>query len=226
MGLHETLKTMIRTENRFLFAALWCFNHLPFNNRFRLHGNRLNCRGALLRGTRITVTGKNNRITIGKGSRLFGCKLLITGDNNTIELGEFDSCISLDLFTEDNGNRIQCGRHINFAGAIHIASIEGCTISIGDDCLFSSQVVIRNGDSHSVLDSDGNRINPSKDVVIGDHVWVGYRALLNKGVRIPPNSIVGTGAVVTKPFTEPNVAIAGNPARIVKENVTWQNERI
>lgn len=49
---------------------------------------------------------------------------------------------------------------------------------------------------------------------------------LLKGTEIPKNSIVGTGALVTKKFTNPNVLIVGSPAKVVKENVEWTNERI
>ena len=73
---------------------------------------------------------------------------------------------------------------------------------------------------------DGNRINPSESIVVQDHVWIGYRALVNKGVVIPKNSVVGTGAVVTKAFEEENVILAGVPAKIVKHNIDWKHERV
>lgn len=50
------------------------------------------------------------------------------------------------------------------------------------------------------------------DVVIGDRVWIGYRALILPGITIGEGAVVAAGAVVTKdvpPFT----IVAGNPAR-------------
>lgn len=35
------------------------------------------------------------------------------------------------------------------------------------------------------------------------------------------NSIVGACSVITKQFEEENVILAGNPAKIVKQNVKW-----
>lgn len=118
------------------------------------------------------------------------------------------------------------GRGTYFAGKIHLAAIEGTRIEIGNDCLFSSEIVFRTGDSHSILDMDGNRINASKDIIVGNHVWVGHRALINKGVTIEDDSIIGTGAIVTRSFCEKNVVIAGVPAKIIKSNVNWDVKRL
>ena len=50
--------------------------------------------------------------------------------------------------------------------------------------------------------------------------------LVNKGVKIADNIIIGTGAVVTKSCAYSNVIIAGVPARVVKENVNWYIKRV
>ena len=49
--------------------------------------------------------------------------------------------------------------------------------------------------------------------------------LINKGVSIKQDTIIGTGSVVTKPFDESNVVIAGTPAKIVKRNVVWDVDK-
>ena len=95
-----------------------------------------------------------------------------------------------------------------------------------NDLGISSEIVIRTGDSHSVLNESGERINPAKDVVIGNHVWIGHRVLITKGVSIPENSIVGTGAILTKAIDKCGVVIAGVPAKIVKENINWNSKRL
>ena len=74
--------------------------------------------------------------------------------------------------------------------------------------------------------SSGFRINRAADVEIGNHVWIGYRVLINKGSVIPDDTVVGTGAIVTKSFDEPNTVLAGVPAKVVKRNVNWCKERL
>lgn len=97
---------------------------------------------------------------------------------------------------------------------------------IGEDCMLSSEVIISTGDSHSIINEEGMRINSSKDVVIGSHVWIGNRVSINKGVVIAANSVIGNGSIVTKVAMAENCVLAGNPAKIVKTNVNWKRERL
>lgn len=55
----------------------------------------------------------------------------------------------------------------------------------------------------------------AKPIWIEDNVWIGGGAIVMPGVRIGMNSVVGAGAIVTKDVP-PNVVVAGNPARIIK----------
>ena len=52
------------------------------------------------------------------------------------------------------------------------------------------------------------------DVVVGDRVWIGYRAIVLPGVTIGEGAVIGAGAVVTKDV-EPYAIVVGNPARKV-----------
>ena len=55
-------------------------------------------------------------------------------------------------------------------------------------------------------------IRGAQPVVVEDYVWIGFGALILPGVSIGPVSVVGAGAVVTKPMSARSV-VAGNPAR-------------
>jgi len=59
---------------------------------------------------------------------------------------------------------------------------------------------------------------PEVPVIIGPNVWIGAGAVILPGVEIGQGSIIGAGAVVTKSFG-PGVVLAGNPARIIKQNI-------
>lgn len=94
-------------------------------------------------------------------------------------------------------------------------------IRIGSDCLFSNTIDVATTDWHRIYDSEGNVLNPDKDVQIGMHVWCGRKVTICKGVSIPDHAVIGACSIVTKPFEEKDVVIAGNPAEIKKRGVRW-----
>ena len=198
-------------------------------NVFRIKGrsgNTLEAPCALLRRVRIHFSGSGNRVVVGDFSILTDVELYISGNNNTIVIGPWCHVNRATICTEDNGNTISLGAHTRIMGQTELAAIEGTAVTIGEDCLFSSGICVRTGDSHSVLNLEGKRINPSQSVTIGNHVWMGIKTICLKGASVADHCIVGAGAIVTKKFTTPNCALAGNPARVVREGVDWDLSRI
>lgn len=55
-----------------------------------------------------------------------------------------------------------------------------------------------------------------KRIVIEDNVWIGGSTVINPGVTIGRNSVIGSGSVVTKDIP-PNVVAVGNPCRVLRE---------
>lgn len=93
---------------------------------------------------------------------------------------------------------------------------------MGEDNLWSTGIVIRASDGHQIFDNKSGRLkNKSRPIVIGNHVWVGANATILKGSVIANDSIVGDSAVVAKEFQESNVAIAGNPGKVVGQDISW-----
>ena len=97
------------------------------------------------------------------------------------------------------------------------------TIEIGESCLISDGVEMWTTDYHQVIDiATGKRVNHDANIRIGDNCWIGRNVTINKGVAIAPNNIVGNGSLVTKSFGESNTVIAGNPAQVRKNGITWR----
>jgi len=93
---------------------------------------------------------------------------------------------------------------------------------VGEDNLWSTGIVIRASDGHQIFDNKSGRLkNKSRPIVIGNHVWVGANATILKGSVIANDSIVRNSAVVAKEFQESNVAIAGNPGKVVGQDISW-----
>ena len=94
----------------------------------------------------------------------------------------------------------------------------GASIVIGRDCAIGRDVIIRSYDGHFVCDDD---YQVAKPIIIGEHVWIGQRAMILKGVSIGDGAIVAAGAIVTKDVPA-HAVVAGNPARVIRGNVNWK----
>ncbi len=100
----------------------------------------------------------------------------------------------------------------------HVQVTAGDVVEIGDGCAIGRDVVIRSYDGHTIVDEN---YKISKPIKIGNHVWIGQGASVLKGIQIGEGAIVAANAVVTKDVPAHN-AVAGNPAKVVKENILWE----
>lgn len=94
-------------------------------------------------------------------------------------------------------------------------------INIGHDCLCSWDNLIMDTDMHKIYNSNGVHINESRNIEIGDHVWIGCRNTILKDSYIPSNTIIAAGSVISKKFIEENTII-GNANNILKKGVEWE----
>ncbi len=90
-------------------------------------------------------------------------------------------------------------------------------LTIGKGCALARDVIIRDCDAHEII-KEG--YETSEEICIGDHVWIGTRAIILKGVTVGEGAIIAAGAVVTKDVP-PHCLVAGVPARVIRENVEW-----
>ena len=192
------------------------------------HGknNVVNNYGGQIVGSRIQITGNNNKLFLEKGSLLLNSLIKISGNNNTVVLKAKSYVSGAELWVENNNCMLSIGERTFVGHYSHLACTEdGSKLEVGSDGMISSYVQVRTGDSHSIVDMEGNRINKAQRVVIGDHCWIGEGAKVLKGVTLEGDVIVSTGAIVTKSFGK-NVLVGGIPAKVLKENVNWKQERV
>jgi len=195
--------------------------------RSKGNNNRVEAPCALLKSTRIRFHGSGNTVRVGDFSQLDHVEIYIHGDNNTVEIGSWCHLLNTEFCEEDGANRISIGDGTKILGKTHFAAIETTALTVGKNCLFSGDIHFRTGDSHAVLDLQGRRINPSRDITLGDHVWVGTKTTFLKGAQVGSDSVVGACAVVTGAHPETNCVLAGVPAKVVKRDVNWDvNRRI
>ena len=176
--------------------------------------------------SRIQITGNGNKVVMEKGALLLNSLIKISGNNNTIVLKAKSYVSGAELWVENNNCELSIGERTFVGHHSHLACTEdGSRLIVGGNGMISSYVQIRTGDSHSIIDMEGNRINRAQSVFIGNHCWLGEGSKVLKGVTLEGNNIVSTGAIVTKSFGK-NVLLGGVPAKSLKDNVTWDEERL
>lgn len=158
---------------------------------------RVNSCGPLLRAEkRVRIVKRNCEITFGRKVNLHrDIKLSVFGNAGykaVLEIGD--------------------GTAIGDRTEIHAAR----SVKIGNGTLIAWDCCIMDRDYHK-LESDSEVTKP---VSIGNHVWIGCNSIILKGVNIGDGAVVAAGSVVTKDVPE-GALVAGNPARIIKENVSW-----
>lgn len=229
MSLLSLGKKIIDKYPALITITAFMHNHILGFNVIRLkRGNTLiGMERSYIKKSKVRVYGVNNTVDFGDTCFLEGLQIYINGNDNYIKLGRRVYAKGVEFHIEDSNNQLLIGDHTSFNGYSHLALTEGKKIEIGKDCMFSSNVMIRTGDSHSIIEVESRkRINEAMDVVIGEHVWLGNQVILLKGADIGANSLVGSGAVVTSRFEERNIIIAGNPAKIIKRGIDWNRVRI
>ena len=143
------------------------------------------------------------------------------GNNSLVFLSNSDCQYFVDISLYNN-SFCYIGADNYFSSKLMLQCSEQCNILIGDDCMFSSGVWIRTSDVHLIYDVESRtRINNSKSVFIGDHVWIGQDAKLWKGSRVGSGAILGAGAFTSGKAIPSNTLWGGTPARQIRSGVTF-----
>lgn len=63
-----------------------------------------------------------------------------------------------------------------------------------------------------------------RNIFIGENCYIGSAVRFKPGSSIGNNSLIGLGSIITKKFNSKNVIIAGQPAKIIRENYNWKTQ--
>jgi acetyltransferase-like isoleucine patch superfamily enzyme len=103
-----------------------------------------------------------------------------------------------------------------FIGSYSVIGVNE-SISIGNHVMIAQAVSIRDTD-HEYNNTEvpmRNQGITTAPIVIEDDVWIGYGAVITKGITIGKGAIIGANAVVTK-NVPPYAIVGGVPAKIIK----------
>lgn len=175
---------------------------------FNLRAQRLRWQGA--------TVGRGS--SLGPGFTALGASGLRLGDR----VG-FGPRARVEIHRTDRGHgALEIGDRTTFLNDAHIGAAG--LVRIGADCLFAAGCTILDHDHDFSDPFDGPRRNRGLVVApieIGDHVFLGERVSVLKGVRIGRGTVVGAHAVVNRDLP-PMTMCVGAPARPI---ATWCPER-
>lgn len=173
--------------------------------------------------TQITFKGSNNILYCEGNVKLVNAKFSFEGNNSIVYLSStLNSQYSFNLVIY-NESTFFIGREANMSSPININIQENQNVIIGTEVTISSGVNIRTADIYPIYDIESKqRINFSKSVLIGDHVWLGHLAYISRGAKIGSGAIVGNDCFVPhNAVVYSNTYVLGNPAKSFNNNVFY-----
>ncbi len=167
---------------------------------------------------RLKRHGKN--ISVKNGNKFEGLRHVEIGNDFSSQEG-----LWLGTYSSYGGKQydpiILIGNNVHFSRNCHIGAIN--KVIIEDNVLLGSNVLINDHSHGETFDFSKPRhqlpLYSKGDILIGENTWIGDNAVILPGVHIGKNCVIGANAVVTKSFEGNGLVLAGNPAKIVKENV-------
>ena len=191
-------------------------------------GKHIIASNSLFRKSKITIKGKGSSVVVGNRCRFRNTTIEVFGNNSTVEINDsvlvYEKC-----YISIKGDNCHCVilNKTTIGSASFFLEESNTEIHVGSDCMLGRSVCLQTTDFHSIVDSStGTRINYPDNVKVGNHVWLGYGVTLGKGAAVNDNSVVGEHSLVTKKFTQPNICLVGIPAKIIKENINWNREKL
>lgn len=171
----------------------------------------------------LNIKGSGHQITIEEGVVLRNITINIIGEKNELKIGRNSNLRGVIHLRQPNSSLL-IGQRVT-AVTVHFFAMEGKTISIGDDSMFSSGIYIRTSDEHPIYDIETDaRINEAKDVTVGSKVWLAEGVTLNKGTQIANGCIVGARSVVSGKLKRQSAVYAGVPAKLIREGIKWERK--
>jgi acetyltransferase-like isoleucine patch superfamily enzyme len=180
---------------------------------------------------------QRHQVQVARSTRLlrgFGVRFLAPpSDRLYVRIGE--RCIlNADITFESADGLVEIGDRTYIGNDTHI--ISRSRVSIGRDVTMAWGITIYDHNSHAMewqqrqkvvdhfyrtygtpdcfadIDWTGVATAP---IIIQDRVWIGFGALILKGVTIGEGAVIGACSVVARDV-EPYTVVAGNPAALVR----------
>ena len=155
----------------------------------------------------------------------FFSSLLVGGDGATVFVGPATFMTAADLYC-GAGSTIVLNSHVVATGKAIVDARNGGSVVAQPDQLWAAGAYVVTDDMHRLEDlATGARLNAyGAHVRLGPHVWLGRDAIVSGHVEIGEGAVVGMRSLVRNQKVPAHTAVAGTPARVIREGVTWSGE--
>lgn len=114
----------------------------------------------------------------------------------------------------DHGDKISFGK--NFYANTDLTILDENYVTFGNNIFIAPHVSIYTAGHPIDKDVRNKDLEYAWPVTIGDNVWICGNVVINPGVTIGDNTVIGSGSVVVKDIPS-NVIAVGNPCRVIRE---------
>ncbi|MFT4299189.1 MAG: hypothetical protein QM597_06110 [Aeromicrobium sp.] len=148
--------------------------------------------------------------------------LLVGGDRATVFFGQRVILTAGDVYCGPESSIVLHGPVVATRCPV-LDARNGGSIVAAPDQLWAAGTYIATDDMHRLTDAaTGARLNPfGAHIRLGEHVWLCRDSVVSGHVEIDSHVVVATRSVVRNQQVPRGTVVAGTPARVVREGVTW-----
>lgn len=114
----------------------------------------------------------------------------------------------------DYGKNIEVGDY--FFANYNCTILDVGKVIIGNNVQFAPNVSLYTAGHPIHPDSRNSGYEYGISITIGNNAWFGGNVVVNPGVHIGNNAVIGSGSIVTRDIPD-NMIAAGNPCKVIRE---------
>jgi len=151
--------------------------------------------------------------------------LLLGGDEATVHFGPRIELTAGEVYCGARSAVILDGQVVGTRCPMIDARNGGAVVAAWDQ-LWAANAYLATDDMHRLESVEtGERINPyGATIRLGRHIWLGRDAIVTGHVEIGDGAVVGARSLVRGQKVPARTAVAGTPARVIREGVTWSGD--
>lgn len=204
------------------------------------YGNEIECHSKV----NISIMGGGNKVFIGKNVKIPANLILKVGSNVNVYIDD-NVLFNPKSIILQNGTSLCVGKNTKIEGMFIFINTDSVlkigmdntistgriqtgrnqTIEVGNDCMFSWDIVLLGSDGHLIWDLNSQKALNNTDIhrnsiKVDDHVWIGGETVILPCTHIGSGSVCAYRSLI-KGDQPSQCILGGSPAKPIKKNIAW-----